>query len=285
MSYLFFSPKKIRTYLEEKKAAPLKKWGQNFLIDRNIARMIIESPPKETIDSVDSLIEIGPGLGALTHMLLTMNKPLSVFEIDPVMIETLIHTPEFQLESFRIFEGDVLENLQKISDQTFYCFGNLPYYISSEILSTLMKTCPNCKGGVFLLQKEFAERISGEHSSLSVFLGAFGNWKILKHIKGSSFYPPPKAVSSVLQYTPLVTPKISVRNVPYLEKILRGFFWGKRKTMDRILIDSPFLQEEKEILKDIIFSNDQFSGRERVSEIPGESFYLWAETLGERMAR
>jgi 16S rRNA (adenine1518-N6/adenine1519-N6)-dimethyltransferase len=275
MKYPFYSINSIRSILTEKGGNPRKKWGQNFLINPNIIQFIINSMEVDSIKNSELIVEIGPGLGALTHRLIEFEKEIIAFEIDPIMIQIL---EEFSYNNVKIVKGDVIEQLHIVGNKNIYAVGNLPYYISSEILISLVKKLNHLNGGVFMLQKEFAVRIAKEISSLSIFLGAFGKWEIIHHIKGNNFYPAPNAVSSLLKYSPFESPLLIIEAIPILEVLLRGFFWGKRKTIDRLIIDSPFLTYLKEPLKNLILDFN-LSGRERPEEIPRDLYYNMANKI------
>ena len=101
-----------------------------------------------------------------------------------------------------LFEGDVLENINKLENEKVYLMGNLPYYITSEIITSCLKSIPNLTGAIFMVQKEFADRICNEISSLSIFVSAFGKFSYLKKISPSCFYPKPEASSALIRFTP-----------------------------------------------------------------------------------
>jgi 16S rRNA (adenine1518-N6/adenine1519-N6)-dimethyltransferase len=238
-SYPFYSIGRIREFLEENGAAPLKKWGQNFLIDPNIIDYIFNHIDKDALSNSESICEIGPGLGALTHRLPELNKKITLLEIDPALIKHLSNT--YVSPDIKIIAGDALITLLTLETRKNYFLGNLPYYITSDILITLLKNFPDIQGGIFMVQKEFAERVSHEVSSFSIFARAFGEWKLLKHIKPTCFYPSPTAVSSLLRFVPYKEKILSLDQIEKLEIILRSFFWGKRKTIGKILNESPFM--------------------------------------------
>lgn len=242
--YPYYSISKIRSFMDERNANPLKKWGQNFIIDPNTLDFIISSIPKESISDSDSIAEIGIGLGALTHKLAIIGKKLFLFEIDPVYVENLKTMEYFNSANTVLFEGDVLKTISNLQDEKVFLTGNLPYYITSEILTTCLKTIPRLTGAIFMVQKEFADRICNEISSLSIFVSAFGKFSYLKKIPPTCFYPKPDASSALIRFTPSSV-SYTKAQIEKLELLLKTFFWGKRKTINKSIAEAPFLDSKE----------------------------------------
>ena len=242
--YPYYSISKIRSFMDERNANPLKKWGQNFIIDPNTLDFILSSIPKESISDSDSIAEIGIGLGALTHKLALIGKKLFLFEIDPVYVENLKTMEYFNSANTVLFEGDVLKTISNLQDEKVFLTGNLPYYITSEILTTCLKTIPRLTGAIFMVQKEFADRICNEISSLSIFVSAFGKFSYLKKIPPTCFYPKPDASSALIRFTPS-SASYTKSQIEKLELLLKTFFWGKRKTINKSIAEAPFLDAKE----------------------------------------
>lgn len=278
--YPFYSVFEIQKFFSKFSVNPQKKWGQNFLIDPNIIRKVLQVPASVQIEKTEVIAEIGAGLGALTHKLVEFNKPLYIFEIDPVLVQHLSQQESLNHFQTRIIQGDVLKNLDLLPEKIVYFFGNLPYYISSEILLRIFKTVKNILGGVFLLQKEFVIRITKEISSLSIFLHAFGNWKMEFVVNKNCFYPKPSVDSAVLSFIPHEKEILAFSKISNLETILRGMFWGKRKTISKILESSPFLElVDKPKLKYILFEILKKTGQERPEDLEFNDYYEIAKLL------
>jgi 16S rRNA (adenine1518-N6/adenine1519-N6)-dimethyltransferase len=276
----FFSIYNIKEFLETQEAAVRKKWGQNFLIDPNIIEIILQSIPMDSISKSECILEIGPGLGALTHKLPQFQKETHLIEIDPILAQNLQRQDYIIDHKMNLIHGDVLDHMVSFSKKKLYLFGNLPYYISSEILTMALKTCAHLTGGIFMLQKEFAMRIEKEVSSLSLFARAFGTWKIVKIVKPNCFYPAPSATSAVLLYHPHPVPKVSHSQINGLEKILKSMFWGKRKTISHILKYTPFLNEvEKEKVLEYLKSQTNQSLSSRPEDLADELYYQLGSIL------
>ena len=213
--------------------------GQNFLIDRNILEQIVN-----TVDvSNKEILEIGPGSGNLTTYILKKNpKRLYVIEKDDDLAVLLREKFDDEID---IINEDVLKvSEDKISDAKLIVFGNLPYNISTEILS---KWIVNLKKNfwfeslVLMFQKEVADRIIAQcNTSKYGRLSILSNWKLnikkIIDIKPESFSPRPKIDSSLLLFTPRLD-FFEINNPKNLEMITRIFFSQRRK-----MLKKPFNQ-------------------------------------------
>ena len=218
---------------------PKKSLGQNFLIDRNVLEQIVDTV-KITNKEV---LEIGPGSGNLTTFILKKNpKKLFVIEKDDDL--ALLLKDKFTNE-ITIINDDVLKiSEHKISDERLTVFGNLPYNISTEILSKWITNLGKniwFESLVLMFQKEVAERIIAE-SNTSKYgrLSILSNWKLnikkIIDIKPHSFSPKPKVDSTLLLFTP--REKIfEIKDAKNLEMVTRVFFSQRRK-----MLKKPFNQ-------------------------------------------
>ena len=216
-----------------------KSLGQNFLIDRNILEQIVD-----TVDVTNKeILEIGPGSGNLTTYILKKNpKKLHVIEKDDDL--ALLLREKFN-DEINIINDDVLSVSENdISDVKLTVFGNLPYNISTEILS---KWIVNLRKNfwfeslVLMFQKEVADRIIAQcNTSKYGRLSIFSNWKLnikkIIDIKPESFSPRPKIDSSLLLFTPKLD-FFEIDNPKNLEMITRIFFSQRRK-----MLKKPFNQ-------------------------------------------
>lgn len=280
-----FSVQQIKEFFRERSGAPRGRWGQNFLIDPNAIRAILEPwNHLETQDSIPAILEIGPGLGALTRELQKFRKALYLLEIDPILVKNL----EENFPEAHIIQGDALESLKQRAWPECFVFGNLPYYITSDLLITICKHIPKIAGGTFLVQREFADRLLKEVSSISIFLSAFGTFTKIKDVKPGSFYPPPGVVSTILYFAPSST-KMTEQELKCLEWICRIAFWGKRKKITSSLRDAPEpfpLAQDTHNSREIameVFQSLGFSSNARPEEIPIHRFREIAEELALRI--
>ncbi|MDA0873128.1 MAG: 16S rRNA (adenine(1518)-N(6)/adenine(1519)-N(6))-dimethyltransferase RsmA [Proteobacteria bacterium] len=208
-----------------------KKYGQNFLIDSTVTKNIVDliNPQDE-----DTILEIGPGLGSITFPILDKIKKIDVIEIDPDMVAFLNNSK--YSKKINIHTNDIL----KIQDNFFENFnkiiGNLPYYISSEILIKICNINKKNKKIYFMLQKEVAERISSPpgnkiYGRLSIIIQYFYDVEKLFDIAPNSFNPPPKINSSIVELIPKKEFKEKILNFVNFEKITKLAFGQKRKTI------------------------------------------------------
>ena len=208
-----------------------KKYGQNFLIDSSVIKNIVNliNPQDE-----DAILEIGPGLGSLTFPILDKIKKIDVIEIDSDMVNFLNNSK--YSKKINIHTNDIL----KIQDNFFNNFnkiiGNLPYYISSEILIKICKINNKNKKIYFMLQKEVAERISSPpgnkiYGRLSIVIQYFYDVEKLFDVAPNSFNPPPKINSSIVELIPKKEFKEKILNFVNFEKITKLAFGQKRKTI------------------------------------------------------
>ena len=218
---------------------PKKSLGQNFLIDRNILELIVDTAEITNKE----VLEIGPGSGNLTTFILK-KKPKKVHVIEKDDELALLLEDKFSNE-INIINDDVLKiSEDKISKEKLTVFGNLPYNISTEILSKWVTNLGKkswFESLVLMFQKEVAERIIAE-SNTSKYgrLSILSNWKLnikkITDIKPQSFSPRPKIDSTLLLFTPKEK-FFELKNAKNLEMITRVFFSQRRK-----MLKKPFNQ-------------------------------------------
>ena len=177
-----------------------KNWGQNFLRDPNTVSKIIDclNPGKE-----DTILEIGPGDGALTDLLSTLVKEIHAVEIDPLLAKQL---QEKQYLNVTVYREDILCWVMSRLPGNIKIIGNLPYYISSPILFKLLES-NNWEQMVLMFQKEVAQRIvsrlgNKSYGRLSVMCQVFCNVKIEFTVSKNVFHPKPEVDSAVITFRP-----------------------------------------------------------------------------------
>jgi len=254
---------------------PKKKFGQNFLINENLCKKIIES---ELIEN-KNILEIGPGNLALTKKIIS-KKPKKFFslEIDMDIINkfknTLFSKYLYHIDALKINELNLFKN------NNFTIISNLPFNISTELLIKWIKfqNNNNCIESMTLMfQKELAERIVAEKNSkkygrISILASAFFNIKKEIDIKKENFFPIPKVDATVLKFTPLKKNKISKKDLIKLEKITSFFFNERRKKN---------LKKIKKIFSEIKikkYSLHKFFDK-RPENIDKETYYKFAKIL------
>jgi len=216
-----------------------KSLGQNFLIDKDIINTIIN-----TVSITDNeILEVGPGSGNLTREILR-NKPSKIYlvEKDTFLVESL---KEIKDERVKIFNDDILKfDENSLSKNKIIVFGNLPYNISTEILSKWITSLKNdywFSDLVLMFQKEVADRIIAQfNNSAYGRLSILANWRLninkICDISPASFSPRPKIQSSLIHFTPKKK-FAKIKDPINLEKITRIFFSHRRK-----MLKKPFNQ-------------------------------------------
>jgi len=212
-----------------------KRFGQNFLIDRGIIGAIVSAiDPKRN----DTVVEIGPGLGAITIPLLERVDRLHVVEIDRDLIARLKkqHSPE----RLSIHEGDALAFDFASIGSDLRLVGNLPYNISTPLLFHLASYGQQVRDMHFMLQKEVVERMVAEpgnadYGRLSVML-QYSFWlEWLIDVPPESFDPPPKVDSAVVRLIPKPLEALTARSPAMLEKVVQAAFAQRRKMLRNTL--------------------------------------------------
>jgi len=215
-----------------------KSLGQNFLIDLNIVKKIINL----TAISDKNILEIGPGKGALTDEILK-NKPrsLTLIEKDNLLSNEL-KLKYNKNKKIIIYNKDVLKfNFEKKLEEDTIIFGNLPYNIASQILVNIIrfkKWPPKYSCLIFMFQKEMADRIIGKYGTskygrLSILTNYRLNLLNKFNISPNCFFPKPKIDSTVLFLKPNSKIKNKIKNIKNLEKITHIFFSNKRKMINK----------------------------------------------------
>lgn len=208
-----------------------KSLGQHFLRDQNIARKITES----LLPVTDEVLEIGPGMGVLTRILLASPSFfVRAIDIDRESIEYL-HS-ELPEHKDRILYGDFLKmDITELYQKPFSVIGNLPYNISSQIFFRIIENRELVTQVVCMIQKEVAERISAPHGNktygiLSVFLQTFYNIEYLFTVGEKVFDPPPKVKSAVIRLTRNDRKELGCDEKLFFQVVKTGFN-QRRKTL------------------------------------------------------
>lgn len=220
----------------ENKVKAKKQYGQNFLKDKNVINKIVSSA---NIDSNMTVIEIGPGMGALTEELIKVAKKAICYEIDKDMVKILNDKfANVDKDKIEIIEQDFLKaNLtDKFSEKdNVTVVANLPYYITTPILLKILEELNFVKSITIMVQKEVAERLAGkpntkDYNALSVLVQYRHQAKILFDVSKKSFYPEPDVTSSVIQITRKEN-YLSALSDDYFYKFNRNIFKQRRKTL------------------------------------------------------
>ncbi len=237
-----------------------KSLGQNFLIDSNLLNKIVHAAE---IDHTIGVIEIGPGIGALTQKLAERAGKVVAIEIDqrliPILEETLT-----DYQNITFIHGDVLKlDLKQIISKEFKNYSsikvvaNLPYYVTSPIIIKLLEEKLEINSITVMIQKEVAERISAkpstkEYNSLTLLMEYYAESKVLFNIPKTVFIPKPNVDSSLLQLKIRDIPPVKVDDESLLFKIIKASFAQRRKTLFNNLLHNLINKKNKKELEEIL---------------------------------
>ena len=222
---------------------PKRSLSQNFLSDPRILARIADAVGATKSDTV---LEIGPGKGALTGPLLERAGRVVAIEKDRELVSSLVS----RFSSLVLAEGDALElDWHGLVGGPFLVAGNIPYNITSPLIDKAL-TPPRPARVVFLVQKEVAERVaagpgSKEFGALSVGVQAVARVERLFTVPKGAFFPVPKVDSAVLRMTPLAEPLITDGEVEAFRKFVVGMFGYRRKQLVRALREHLGLDAEQ----------------------------------------
>jgi len=214
-----------------------KRWGQNFLVDRNLLEKIVRTiDPKKS----DSILEIGPGEGALTELIYPIVKEMVAIEIDPMLIEHLKNRES--LKGLNIVQGDVLlQDIENLPVKNLVrVIGNIPYNITSPIIFWLIEQLHFWDDAFIMMQKEVAERLSAvvgtkAYGRFTVVTGAYLNMEYCFTIPPDVFIPKPKVDSAIIRFTKKENPLISDEKYMRFNKLVSAAFSQRRKMLRNTL--------------------------------------------------
>lgn len=224
-----------------------KSLGQNFLTDYTVIERIVEfsGANKET-----DVLEIGPGLGAVTELLIDRARSLTAVEIDTRLYNEL--TKKFgEKENFKIINEDFLNtNVQSLITQNTIVVANLPYYITTPIITKLIENDYKIKSMTVMVQLEVAKRIcanelSRDYGALSVLCNYHCDTQLLFVVPPESFDPIPKVHSAVIKLTFLEEKKVKPDNEKKFFSVVKSAFSNRRKTLANCLMNSFSLKREE----------------------------------------
>ena len=214
-----------------------KSLGQNFLIDTNILRRIVDFAE---LTAESGAIEIGPGIGALTEQLAKVSKKVTAFEIDQRLLPILADTLS-PYEHVNIIHEDILKaDVKKVMEEEFagiedvMVVANLPYYVTTPIIMKLLSENLPIRGIVCMLQKEVADRIAAvpgtkEYGSLSIAIQYYTNAETVMIVPKTVFMPQPNVDSAVIRLTRRKKPLVDQRRKTILNNLTSQLPDGKAR--------------------------------------------------------
>ena len=231
----------IRTALASRGLRPLKQLGQNFLHDQNLAAWLAERAV-EGLEPDALVVEIGPGLGALTESILKRDFRLIAMEKDRGLCLFLRERFQAEIAEGRLDlrEGDALKLLPNLGAVPDVICGNLPYYISTPLLMECLRLPGISARLFFLVQKEVGQRLASAegrktYGSLSVLVQTSYEVVLARTLPGSVFYPPPEVESVAVRLTPLARPLVLPEERERFAAVVQRGFSQRRKKLSNLL--------------------------------------------------
>lgn len=216
-----------------------KSFGQNFLTDTNILQKIVDTAE---IDKTVNVIEIGPGIGALTEFLAENAAEVMAFEIDdrlvPILADTLRDFDNIKVVNEDILKSDLQTRIKEFAnpDLPIKVVANLPYYITTPILMHLIESKIPFAEFVVMMQKEVADRISAQpntkaYGSLSIAVQYYMTAKVAFIVPRTVFVPAPNVYSAILKMTRREQPLVQVQDEDFFFRVSKAAFVHRRKTL------------------------------------------------------
>lgn len=245
-----------------------KSFGQNFLTDTNILNKIVDAA---NLNEEVGVIEIGPGIGALTEFIARRAKKVVAYEIDPRLIPILAETLA-PYDNVKVIHQDILKaDVASMIEEEFKdvkhiaVVANLPYYITTPILMGLIEKKLPIDWYVTMMQKEVAERLSAkpgtkDYNALSIAVQYYTEAKIALNVPKTVFIPAPNVDSSVVRLTKREQPAVEVENEDFFLEIVHAAFKQRRKTIQNNL-NQHFNDLSKEQVTELLQEADILPSR------------------------
>ncbi len=232
-----------------------KRFGQNFIKDNRVLEDIVEA---SCLTKEESVVEIGPGLGALTEVLSEAADQVYAVEVDRKLIPILEETLKGR-DNIHIINQDIMKTDVKAltEGRPFRIVANLPYYITTPIIMSLLENRVPCRSITVMVQKEVGERMvaqpgNKDYGALTLAVGYYTKAAIVRKVPSSCFIPAPKVDSVVVHMEVLQNPPVEVEDEELLFSLIRGAFNQRRKTLLNALSGYPALDLDKEVIRKAI---------------------------------
>lgn len=236
-----------------------KKFGQNFLVDKNILEKIVDAAQ---ITEADCVLEIGPGIGTMTQYLAERAGTVIAVEIDKNLIPVLQDTLS-SYNNVTVIHGDILKvDIDRIvkeqnGGRPMKVVANLPYYITTPIIMALFEKHIALQSITIMIQKEVADRMQAgpgtkDYGALSLAVQYYAEPKIVANVPAACFFPKPNVDSTVIQLVKYTEPPAAVEDENYLFAVIRASFNQRRKTLINGLSNAGTLGVSKENIKDVL---------------------------------
>lgn len=266
-----------------------KSFGQNFLTDTNILQKIVDTAE---IDKHVNVIEIGPGIGALTEFLAENAAEVMAFEIDerlmPILADTLQEFENVKIINEDILKSDLQARIKEFSNPELpiKVVANLPYYITTPILIHLIESRIPFSEFVVMMQREVADRISAQpnsksYGSLSIAVQYYMTAKVAFIVPRTVFVPAPNVDSAILKMTCRDKPAVEVKDEPFFFKVSKASFTHRRKTLWNNLTSCFGKSDEIKTRLEIALNNADLSPNVRGEALALQEFARLADSLYE----
>lgn len=276
-----YSPKAVTELLDRHNLAPLKKLGQNFLLDENVVNKIAEAA-----SDGGNVLEIGPGMGALTRALAKCSGKVVAVEIDAGMLRVQQETLA-DLDNVTVLHQDILKtDLREIGEKYFggepFCVaGNLPYYITAKCILQVLDSGAPVKRFTAMVQREVADRLAsqpgnGDYGALTASVAYYGAMEMLFPVGAGCFYPKPDVESAVVRILP--EKQFTVEREAY-SKAVRILFAMRRKTVQNNLKNGIGVNA---VTAGELLERAGIGAMQRAEELSPEAFARLAEVLRDR---
>lgn len=238
------SRQRLSTLLKDYNLRPRKGLGQNFLADPVHLARIVDTAG---LTAGDTVLEIGPGPGSLTVLLVQAARQVVAVELDPHMVgllrRELGHFNNLAVVEADILQADIGALMARFgpAGAAYKVVANLPYYITSAVIRRLLETQPRPERMVITVQKEVAQRIvagPGDMSLLAVSVQVYGRPQLVFTIPAGAFYPPPKVDSAVVRIDTYDQPAAAVSDLNKFFRVVKAGFSQKRKQLKNSLAAS-----------------------------------------------
>lgn len=280
------TPSRTREILEKYGLSAKKSLGQNFIIDTNILRNIVQTA---SVDKNTTVIEVGPGIGALTEQIAKEAKEVFAFEIDDRLLSVLDDTLS-PYDNVTVFHQDILEvdfeqfKTDYLSDTSrLVVIANLPYYITTPIIMHLIESSLPVEEMVLMMQKEVASRLEAKPStkaygSLSIAIQYYMEVEVAFTVPRTVFMPQPNVDSAIIRLRTLENPPVIVKDENLFFKIVRASFVQRRKTIWNNLRKAFNDKSKEETLRDA-FEKAEINPSRRGESLTIEEFGRLADAL------
>lgn len=236
-----------------------KKFGQNFLVDKNILEKIVNAAQ---ITEADCVLEIGPGIGTMTQYLAERAKSVIAVEIDknliPVLQDTLSSYSNVTILNEDILKVDINHIVEKYNGgKPIKVVANLPYYITTPIIMALFESHVALESITIMIQREVADRIQAQagtkdYGALSLAVQYYAKPEIIVRVPAACFMPRPNVDSTVIRLTRYSTPSAAAQDEDYLFTIIRDSFNQRRKTLVNGLSNAGSVGVGKEKIAEVL---------------------------------